>query len=114
MNFLYMLQFSPLINRAVRALCVLTANLWSKSINWFLYDNGLRHERVKDIGGPNIHLSIGGLFFPCIDYTVVFNDSNTGIQIILCKHHNISTTTNILQTCSQEDFNSEVYMLLYI
>ena len=23
-------------------------DLQSKSMNWFLYDNGLRHERVKD------------------------------------------------------------------
>ena len=22
-------------------------DLWSKSVDWFLYDNGLRHERVK-------------------------------------------------------------------
>ena len=22
-----------------------------KSVDWFLYDNGLRHERVKDIAG---------------------------------------------------------------
>ena len=21
--------------------------MWSKSLDWFLYDNGLRHERVK-------------------------------------------------------------------
>ena len=21
--------------------------MWSKSMDWFLYDNGLRHERVK-------------------------------------------------------------------
>ena len=24
-------------------------NLRSKSMDWFLYDNGLRHERVKNI-----------------------------------------------------------------
>ena len=24
-----------------------STDLWSKSVDWFLYDNGLRHERVK-------------------------------------------------------------------
>ena len=22
--------------------------MWSKSLDWFLYDNGVRHERVKE------------------------------------------------------------------
>ena len=56
----------------------------------------------------------GGFFFPCVDYSVVFNYSNTGIEIILSIYHNITETTNILQACNQAGFTSEVYMLLYI
>ena len=50
----------------------------------------------------------GGFFFPCVDYSIVFNYSNTGIEIILYIYRNISTTANILQPCNQEDFTLEV------
>ena len=50
----------------------------------------------------------GGFFFFCVDYSVVFNHSNTGIEIILCIYR------NILQAYNQEDLTLEVYMLLYI
>ena len=31
------------------------------------------------------------------------------MQIILCQYRNISTSTNILRSCNQEDFISVVY-----
>ena len=52
----------------------------------------------------------GGFLFPCVDYSIAFNHSNTNIQIILCAYRNISITANILRVCNQEDFTSEVYM----
>ena len=48
----------------------------------------------------------GRFFFPCVDYTVVFNYSNTGIEIILCVYN------SILQGSNQEEFTSGVYILL--
>ena len=50
----------------------------------------------------------GGFFFLCVDLSVVFNHSNTSIEIIL------SIYRNILQAYNQEDLNLEVYMLLYL
>ena len=51
-------------------------DLQKKSMDWFLYDNGLRHERVKELiwctNDPNVHIHIFrkcwslilGCFFP--------------------------------------------------
>ena len=33
-------------------------DLQSKSMDWFLYDNGLRHERVKDVVMSHVFLPI--------------------------------------------------------
>ena len=66
-------------------------------------------QQIKDFYTGYLQLMyFGRFFFPCVDYTVVFNYSNTGIEIILCVY-NI-----ILQGSNQEEFTSGVYMLLYI
>ena len=80
--------------------------------------------QIVHFNDPNIHnafyseyfqrMHSGGFFFPCVDYSVVFNYSNTDIHTILCIYCNMSATANILQACNQEDFTSEVFMLLYI
>ena len=78
-------------------------------------------SRHKDFNGPNIHLSILLKIFPTNVFRRIFPSlyrllsrlqlqCNTGIQIVLCKYRNISTTTNILRACNQEDFTSEVYV----
>ena len=37
----------------------------------------------------------GGFFFPCVDYSVVFNYGNIGVEINLGIYRNISTTALI-------------------
>ena len=55
-------------------------------------------------------MCFGEFSLPCVDYSRLQLQCYTGIQIILCKYRNISTSTNMLQqTCNQEDFTLEVY-----
>ena len=39
-------------------------------MGWFLYDNGLRHERVKSSHSQNHHASILELAFECFPFFV--------------------------------------------
>ena len=64
--------------------------------------------RVKDFYSEFFQqMYFGGFFFLCVDYSVVFYHSNTGIEIILRIYR------NILQTYSQEDLRG-IYVVVHI
>ena len=51
-------MFDHFVGLALNSFMTEAVIMQSKSIDWFLYDNGLRHERVKGILSLNLKFHI--------------------------------------------------------